>query len=204
VLLDDRAARSLLGGLGVDAAPFAAAAERAGADLRISVAPLWSRKRRYRFLVAEAYRRLAAAVDSYLHGISHGAGTETDMGPVYYHLVREMAALINQRIEVVNRQCSPSELLQYVKQFDPVQIERECITGGGSPGNRLDAGLCFKPLDFDALALPVFPLLAPPDQARDALVAAADAVYRTRPAAADRLLDEIKRAAVTPRAGPDR
>jgi len=187
VMIEDAAAQGLLCRLKVDPAPFAAAARRAAVHWCLPVQPLWGRRRRYRFVVAEAYRILAEAVDRYQDGLSGGADQ------VYYHLVREMARLINTHIEAVNRQCSPSEILSYAKQFDSARIEREYITGAVGSCCGLDQGLCYKPLDFEALDLPVFSRLAPPDQARDEIFAAADGVYRHRPEAVAALLERLKK-----------
>jgi hypothetical protein len=193
-LITDAAVEALFHELGVDAAPFATGA--APEQIRwIRVPSLWGRRRRYRAVVGEAYRRLAAAVSCYQDGPSAEAGSGEDDGAhaIYYRLLEEMARLINDRIAAVNRRCVPSEMLQYVKQFDPAKVEREGITGGGGGNGGIDDRLCYLPLDFPALQLPVFPRLPPPQEAREALCQAADAVYRDRPEAVACLLEEFKR-----------
>jgi hypothetical protein len=192
VLVDPAAAEALYRRLGVDPAPFAVAAGPGRLD-EIRVPSLWGRRRRYRAVVAEAYRHLAAAVSRYQDGSPETAEAGGDGAPpVYYRLVAEMARLINDQIETVNRNRAPSEIIQYVKQFDPAKIEREDITGGGGGNCGLDDRLCYKPLDFDGLDLPLFPVLPSPDQAREALRQTADAVYRTHPEAVARLLEDLK------------
>jgi hypothetical protein len=212
VLVDPAAAEALYRRLGVDPAPFAVAAgpgrldEIRGPSLwgrrrryRAVVAEirgpsLWGRRRRYRAVVAEAYRHLAAAVSRYQDGPPETAEAGGDGAPpVYYRLVAEMARLINDQIETVNRNRAPSEIIQYVKQFDPAKIEREDITGGGGGNCGLDDRLRYKPLDFDGLDLPLFPALPSPDQAREALRQTADAVYRSYPEAVARLLEDLKK-----------
>lgn len=205
VLIDPSAAESLYRRLGVDPAPFAVSAEK-GPIPQISVPSLWGRRRRYRSVVAEAYRHLAAAVSRYQDGpCETDASAEDDAHPVYYRLVAEMARQINDRIDIVNRNCVPSEMLQYVKQFDPAKVEREKITGAGGGGNgAINEELCYKPLDFDGLGLPIFPALPSPDQAREALRQTADTVYRVRPRAVARLLEDLKKgqANCRPASGP--
>jgi hypothetical protein len=193
VLIDPSAVEALYRRLGVDSAPFTVASEKT-AVRNVRVPSLWGRRRRYRAVVAEAYRHLAAAVSRYREGPPETAEAGDDGAPpVYYRLVAEMARLINDRIETVNRNCAPSEIIQYVKQFDPAKIEREDITGGGGGNCALDDRLCYKPLDFDGFDLPLFPALPSPDQAREALRQTADAVYRSRPEAVARLLEDLKR-----------
>lgn len=204
LLLDEAAFQALLQRLGVDPAPFAAATVK-GRGRRVRVPCLWGRRRRYRALVADAYRHLAAAVARYRDGAPEASPAAADGAhPVYYRLVEEMARLINQRIAAVNRNCVPSELLSYVKQFDPARVEREVITGGGGGSSGLDGRLCYRPLDFGALNLPRFPKLPPLGQARDVVQQAADAVYRARPEAVARLLEDLKKrqANCRPASGP--
>jgi hypothetical protein len=192
LLLDEAAFRALFQRLGVDPKPFIAAPDK-GRSRWVRLPFLWGRRRRYRAVVAEAYRHLAAAVERYQDGEPQASPPAADGAhPVYYRLVEEMARLINQRIEAVNRNCVPSEMLSYVKQFDPAKIEREVITGGGGGNCGLDDRLCYRPLDFDALNLPVFPRLPSLDQARDVVRQAADAVYRAHPEAVARLLEALK------------
>jgi hypothetical protein len=191
VLVDPAAAEALYRRLGVDPAPFAVAGP--GRLDEIRVPSLWGRRRRYRAVVAEAYRHLEAAVSRYQDGPPEATGSGEDgTPPVYYRLVAEMARLINDQIETVNRNRAPSEIIQYVKQFDPAKIEREDITGGGGANCGLDSRLRYKPLDFDSLDLPLFPVLPSPDQAREALRQTADAVYRARPEAVVGLLQDLK------------
>ncbi len=205
VLIEEAAFHALLERLGADPAAFGAAGP-ADVPLRIGLPPLWGRRRRYRAVVAEAYRRLAAGVEDYRDGVPEGSAPGDGLAgePVYYRLVEEMARLINERIAVVNRRACPSELLAYVKQFDPGRVEREGLTGGGSGNGGLDDRLCYLPLDFDALHLPVFPRLAPLARARAAVTDAADAVYRDRPDAVVRLMDLLKKgqASCRPASGP--
>lgn len=204
LLMDEAAFQTLFQRLGVDPKGFAAATGK-GRGRWVRVPFLWGRRRRYRAVVAEAYRHLAAAVTRYQNGEPEASPPEADGAhPVYYRLVEEMARLINQRIEAVNRNCVPSEMLNYVKQFDPARIEREGITGGGGGNCGLDNRLCYKPLDFAALNLPVFPKLPSLDQARDVVQQAADAVYRDRPEAVARLLEDLKKrqANCRPASGP--
>ncbi|HDI59548.1 MAG TPA: hypothetical protein ENF48_04185 [Desulfobacteraceae bacterium] len=193
VLIDAAAVEALFQRLGVDPRPFTATAGKAPRP-RIRVPFLWGRRRRYRAVVAEAYRDLAAAVARYRDGEPEASVSGDDGDhPVYYRLVEEMARLINDRIEAVNRNCVPSEMLQYVKQFDPAKIEREGITGGGGGNCGLDERLCYKPLDFDSLDLPSFPILPSAEQARETLRQSADAVYRAHPEAVARLLEGLKK-----------
>ena len=84
---------------------------------------------------------------------------------VHYRQLVAMHAHVNAEIDRVNRDLPPSGALGYVKQFDVERVEKEKITGGGSAlGEKLDAGLCFRPVDFDSLRLRAFPELPPLDK----------------------------------------
>ncbi len=186
-------ARSLFCRLGVAADPFARAARQAVWRSPLVVPKVLGRRRRYVRTVQEAYGRLARQVRRYQQGPPETA--EPAPAAVYYHLVREMARLVNLEIRAVDTQMGPSETLQYVKQFNPCQIERERITGGGCPGaaSGLDAGLAFRPIRFEALDLPDYPLLPSLAQVRAQVGAAAREAFAADPEAARRLLQEARR-----------
>ena len=160
-LLEEDSATALFHRLGIDASPFARAARKATLSGPVVVPKLWGRRRRYARTVEDAYQRLAREVRRYQEG-----PPETERGAtaaVYYNLVLEMARIVNQQVLAVNSLMSPSTALQYVKQFNPSQLERERITGGGCQGlaGDLDTCLAFQPVSPEAMGLPVYPLLPP-------------------------------------------
>ena len=190
MLLGDAAARALLGRLGIDPAPFAAAARAASLDGPVAVPAVLGRRRRYAMAVQDAYRRLAEQVRLYQEGPPEDAGASSPV--VYYNLLREMARLVNRQVDAVNAMLSPSATLQYVKQFNPGQMERERITGTDTVAGGLDTRMAFGPVHLEAMGLPVFPLLPPAAQAREDVQAVASAVFKAWPDAVTRLLKEIK------------
>ena len=106
-----------------------------------------------------------------------------------------MARIVNQQVVAVNSLMSPSTALQYVKQFNPSQLERERITGGGCQGlaGDLDGCLAFQPVRLKAMGLPVFPLLPPLEQVRRHVCQTAEAAFAAHPEAAGRLLGDAAR-----------
>jgi len=197
VTLGPDGARELFERLGVDAAPFAAAARRAGEPDRLPRPEGLGRRSRYASVVQDAYRRLATAVRRYREGPPEGEDRQEEA--VYYNLVAEMARLVNRRVEEVNAGFSPSCLLNYVKQFNPRQVAAETITGGGagSPNGAFDRNLCFRPVRLDTDRAPQFPSLPPADRVRRSLAATAEAIHRCRP-------QEIRRLLATLRVQPSR
>ena len=166
----------------------------------------WGEKRRaltgrarWTKYVAAAYGAASDAVREYLLGGVYVAPPEqADSGPgrkklsVHYRQLVAMHAHVNAEIARVNKDLTPSGTLGYVKQFDVERTEKEKITGGGCGlGAGLDAGLCFRPVDFASLRLRAFSELPPLDKASGTIHDFCKARFDDHRAELTAIMDEI-------------
>ncbi|QJB57763.1 hypothetical protein [Pseudodesulfovibrio sp. zrk46] len=114
---------------------------------------------RYARCVCRAYDLLQKAADDYLNGHYY---PDPDVPgrkrlTVHYLRLRALAEHINDEVERVNTELSPSSTLRYVKRMDTEQSEREDVIGLAclTDGCGLDNDLKFDGIDFNGLNLPV-------------------------------------------------
>lgn len=195
VMLGPEGMADLMARLGVPAALFAAASSRASRPGGLPKPSGLGRRRRYLAAVIGAYDGLFEAVLRYRNGPVPDTADASAQTQVYYNLVREMARMVNRRVEEVNASISPSCMLNYVKQFNPRQVAAETVTGGGACGleSSLNDRLCYRPVHLDDARVPAFPLLPPPSRVARKLTAAADRIHRDRPLEVRRLLEDLRR-----------
>jgi hypothetical protein len=147
-------------------------------------------------LVLDAYGDLHAVREEYMLGryIPDPEIKGRMRVTVNYTSLRKFCDRLNADIDRVNRQASPSQLLQYVKRFDVIQEERANILGSGFDGKTalIDQRMAFEKIDFDALGLPVFPTLPPVAKAQAPIKKFCRDLYRRRPAEIVEMMRTLK------------
>jgi len=147
-------------------------------------------------LVLDAYGDLHAVREEYMLGryIPDPEIKGRMRVTVNYASLRKFCDRLNADIDRVNRQASPSQLLQYVKRFDVIQEERANILGSGFDGKTalIDQRMAFEKIDFDALGLPVFPTLPPVAKAQAPIKKFCRDLYRRRPAEIVEMMRTLK------------
>lgn len=137
-------------------------------------------------LVLEACADLRALREEYMLGryIPDPENPGRMRVTVNYTSLQKFCERLNADIDRVNRQSSPSQILQYVKRFDVIQEERANILGSGFDGKTalIDQRMAFEKIDFDALGLPVFPALPPAAKAQVPIKKFCRDLYRRRSA----------------------
>ncbi|MFW5837224.1 MAG: hypothetical protein ACOCVM_04405 [Desulfovibrionaceae bacterium] len=205
LLLDEKEAAALFRELGVDPELLPASETLPGP--RRCFKPPWGLgfARRYAKTLFLAYGCFQEELEAYRHG-----RWEEDPGQkgrkrrsVNLEQLREILQAINKRIETLNTSCSPVCMLQYIKEMDPAQLERERIAGASFAGYAcsLDEHLAFEPLRFEDLELLEFFDAPEPKEAGSAVKAAGRRLARERPEDARRALEEARIA--RPTAGAD-
>lgn len=149
---------------------------------------------RFGKLLLKAYEALYQAADEYANGryYSDPRGSGRKLVTAHFAQLRSWCKRLNQRIQEVNAQQTPSSTLSFVKGLDPASLDRERITGGSTfgPYCNLDHELAFEPIECVALIYVAAPDLPLPDEARDAILDFAARLYKTRKREIDRLLVE--------------
>lgn len=147
-------------------------------------------------LVLEAYAELHAVREDYMVGryVPDPDNKGRMRVTVNYTSLRKFCDRLNANIDQVNRQSSPSQMLQYLKRFDVIQEERANILGSGFDGEtaQIDQRMAFQKIDFDALKLPVFPPLATVGKAGDPIKKFCRDLYRRRPAEISQMMQKVK------------
>jgi hypothetical protein len=164
LLLEGEAAADFYKALGTDPAPLldvVDVSEKAG---DVTKPRALTRAGGYAKMVARAYRRMHDAVEMYMEG----AYVTGDQGKKHltlnYRQLRQWCEALNDRIEKVNRDTSPSETLAFVKKLDTVATEKVKFTGGGSQiDDKLDKDMAFKRIDCEHIDLIEFPELPRPE-----------------------------------------
>lgn len=113
----------------------------------------------YERSVYRAYALFQKVADEYLNGRYYDDPDHPGRKRLTVHYIRlkALAEHINDEVERINSNRSPSGTLRYVKGMDPVQMEKEDILGAACllDGCTIDDELNFSPIDFDAIGLPV-------------------------------------------------
>ena len=149
--------------IGVDGAAFGDGVDYPERNLPLTAPFSLTLTGRYCHLVLFAYDRLQKECDTYLYGPPEsGAPGVEEVGP-YLGMVREMGRLVNEAVDRVNEDASPSCVLQFARQFDPEGLEKEKATGGFSStvDCSIDHKLRISKIDLSAYPLTEFPALPP-------------------------------------------
>lgn len=205
LLLRGAEARAFYQALGLD--PALADYAKPGL-LRPTVSPGFalSLKGRYTATVQAAYVEARSEAEAYMHGRSYVDAHDRGKRKISanYVQLRELSASINQVMERVNRNLTPSGVLQYVRTFDVEERARERVVGSPEEGYaaNLDKGLAFQPIRFETLGVSELPEMPEP-----AAVAATIRSFCARVCAAEgsqveTLLKELKQAREAIRHGP--
>lgn len=154
--------------VGVDATRIPAPGPEPAADfakLRVPFGlPL---KTRYAKVVRAAYARFVQEARDYMHGryFNDPEDPRRKRITVHYHQLERLCREVNERIEQANQYNSPTQMMQFSKQFDIEGSEKEAIVGVPLRYN-LDQELAFSPVDFTCAVLPAYPDFPPEEQAR--------------------------------------
>ena len=76
-------------------------------------------RQKYSQLVLNVY----SAFQKSCHNYMHGSGSEDATAPDY-RLFRKMCAMVNEEIKRLNKDNSPTTVIQYVKQFDVINANK--------------------------------------------------------------------------------
>ncbi|BDQ32621.1 hypothetical protein [Pseudodesulfovibrio portus] len=157
---------------------------------------------RYIKCVVRAYDRFQKVSDEYLNGryFDDPEHPGRKRLTIHYLRLRAMSQYINDQIHKVNDQISPTGMLRYVKRMNPDVTERERIMGNMClfEGGELDKDMCFSPMDFSDLKLPVVQDLPPLRKVRDAIRTFCDELYSVRKQDVDPLVADMRKAASGP------
>jgi len=139
---------------------------------------------RFERCVLRAYNHFQQTADEYLNGRYYEDPEQRGKKRLTVHYIRLKALVehINEEVERVNSSRSPSGTLRYVKGMDPVQMEKEKILGEACiiEGCGLDRDLEFKPIDFDAINLPVVQDLPRLNMVKDTIRQFCKEIYPSR------------------------
>ncbi len=160
--------------------------------LRISMPFAWTLRGRYFKLLLAGYSRLHAVVWEYLHGgyRKDPAHPQKKIAVFGYEKLQDWARNINLKIEKMNTQQAPSEVLQFVKNLDVQGCEMEKCIGASCEVDR-NSGLLFPPVDFSAYSLPVVPEMPPPAKIRRTLQVFCNGLFPRRKMEIQKLFQEL-------------
>jgi len=173
--------------------PFA---DEYNSTTKIRIPFAFTMRGRYERCLCRAYHLFREVADEYLNG--HYYDDPENPGrkrlTVHYLRLKALAEYINEEVERVNNALPPSSALEYVKQMDTVQMERENIMGEACDvqGCALDRDLRFQPVDFEAYELPVVQDLPALKSVQPAIVSFSREIYSDRKADVLDLLESIK------------
>jgi hypothetical protein len=149
---------------------------------------------RYWKSVYRTYAALFNALDVYTNGRHYDDPSRPGgkKRTVCLNTLTAWGAGINERVEALNRNNQPSQVLQFAKQFRVGEVEKENITGGGLVYN-LDEDLSFARIDLSQCGFFTFPVLPSPEEVKKTIKAYALQVYREHRKMVEDLLQQIKR-----------
>ena len=157
-------------------------------------------KGRYAKCVIRAYDQLQKVSDEYLNGryFNDPELPGRKRLTIHYLRLRALSEHINEEVRKVNEDISATGMLRYVKGMDPDKTEREQLMGNVclAEGGELDKDMCFSPLDFDSLELPVIQDLPPLREVRDAIREFCYMLSSTRRDDVERIVNDLRKALV--------
>lgn len=184
LLLDSEGEAGLFRALGLGESPFADGRDHPGShSWRPGSLPFaLFGSSRYAKAVALAYAEVHAACVSYMLGeyVADPVNRGRKIMTVSRRQVMQLGEYLNQRIDKLNREQSPSAVLQYARSIrscdDTGQGAITCELGAES----LDKGLTFRPLDLTGLDIWSAPELPAPESCAEALRAYCEGFYKAR------------------------
>ena len=122
---------------------------------------------KYAKTVLRAYKRFQEAADVYMNGkyITDDEGRKHLS--LHYNQLMSWCSDLNEHIQKVNREVSPSDTLAFIKKLDTVNAEKAKFTGGGGGGsyeNNLDREMAFRRIECENIDLIAFPDMPPADE----------------------------------------
>ena len=114
-------------------------------------------------LVTWAYEQIQRRCAAYMHGtashISRDTGEEATDPDVSYAVLKQMVALVNERIKNVNAERSTASVMRFAKSLHPDVAEKEAIAGAMLPeyNTRFNQKMKLALVDFNALAVVSYP-----------------------------------------------
>jgi hypothetical protein len=120
---------------------------------------------KYAKTVLRAYKRFSEAADVYMNGKYLTDDQGRKHLSLHYNQLMGWCSDLNEHIQKVNREVSPSDTLAFVRKLDTVNAEKIKFTGGGgSYENGLDREMSFNLIDCENIDLIAFPELPPADE----------------------------------------
>ena len=154
--------------VGVDATRVPEPGPESAADLGQLRIPFGlTLKKRYAKVVQAAYARFVQETRAYMHGryFNDPEDPRRKRITVHYHQLKRLCREVNERIEQANQYNSPTQMLQFSKQFDIEGSEKEAIVGVPLRYN-LDQEMAFPRQDFSCALLAAYPDFPPEEQVR--------------------------------------
>ncbi|SME93014.1 hypothetical protein [Desulfovibrio gilichinskyi] len=119
-------------------------------------------KSEYTKWVSLAYHQLASRIEVYMNGVFTDDGSHhgRKMRSVNFMDFNLFAEEVNRKIDKVNNNTSPSNVLKFAKSLDHEAVEKEKIAGCVGPECAvIDGQMAFKPINIGGFGLPDFPEL---------------------------------------------
>jgi hypothetical protein len=148
---------------------------------------------RFEKAVLQAYAEVRGSCEVYMNGEYEEDPNQRGrkrLSP-HYRQVQRHCARLNERIEKINTEMTPSSVLQYARS-----ISSEDQPGAGTLSNSLgaeslDNGLMFQKLDFEALGLWKAPSLPPVESCGDALRSFCQGHFKRNSAQIKKVLSDL-------------
>ncbi len=153
-------------------------------------------KREYTKWVSIAYHQLASRVEVYMKGVltDHGSHKGRKIRSVNFMDFNLFAEEVNRKIDKVNSNTSPSDVLKFAKSLDHETVEKEKITGCVGPECAvIDCQMAFKPIDLGKFGLPDFPELPSGSDSRSFLNDFCAQMYAENKMQVKELLKELRK-----------
>jgi hypothetical protein len=150
------------------------------------------------FTLSQKYFQLVLAVYENIqkgcHDYMHGNYSEETSAPDY-RLFKKMCDLVNKEIKKLNQECSPTAVIQYMKNFDVIGSQKERVVGGHMDRERcgLNGKLAFKPIKLDAFKIKTYPDFPVTEKAGAHIKSLCKSVYREFKEDVRQVLQKIKR-----------
>lgn len=195
LLIDVRYYESFWKGFGVSA-QILDAVRTTDARHYIDIPWAFTRKGRYVKLVKKVYRAVDIAAEVYMNGqefkLPEKGKHQAVMG---WHQYQDWATAINEQIDYVNANQSPSSVLGFARSLDTEGSAQTRVAGGGLDGflDALDDNLTLKHIDARQVGIGQIPDFPPLKEVQHVLVRVAHEVYAQYPKNVHALLKRLER-----------
>lgn len=149
---------------------------------------------RYWKSVYQTYAALYTSLDVYTNGrhLDDPSRPGGKKRTICLATITKWGARINERIEALNQDNQPSQVLQFAKQFRVDEMEKENITGGGVVYN-LDDDLSFARVDLSQCGFFEFPVLPRPREVKKTIKAHCLELYKQHRTRLETVLREVEK-----------